>query len=73
MIAAKRWAFDAVMVFRFYRFARSVSYLARAPDEFRALGIEFVSLHEAVDTSTPMMLPGTCSLNLCNYRCVGRT
>jgi len=39
--------------FRFDRFARSVSHLARALDKFRALGIEFVSLHEAIDTSTP--------------------
>jgi DNA invertase Pin-like site-specific DNA recombinase len=54
MIGAKRRAFDAVIVFRFDRFARSVSHLARALDEFRALGIEFVSLHEAIDTSTPM-------------------
>jgi DNA invertase Pin-like site-specific DNA recombinase len=54
MADAKRRAFDAVAVFRFDRFARSVSHLARALDEFRALGIEFVSLHEAVDTSTPM-------------------
>jgi DNA invertase Pin-like site-specific DNA recombinase len=54
MVGAKRRAFDAVVVFRFDRFARSVSHLARALDEFRALGIEFVSLHEAVDTSTPM-------------------
>jgi DNA invertase Pin-like site-specific DNA recombinase len=51
---ARRRAFGAVVVFRFDRFARSVSHLARALDEFRALGIEFVSLHEAVDTSTPM-------------------
>ena len=51
---ARRRAFDAVVVFRFDRFARSVSHLARALDEFRALGIEFVSLHEAIDTSTPM-------------------
>jgi DNA invertase Pin-like site-specific DNA recombinase len=51
---ARRQAFRAVVVFRFDRFARSVSHLARALDEFRALGIEFVSLHEAVDTSTPM-------------------
>jgi len=51
---ARRRAFDAVVVFRFDRFARSVSHLARALDEFRALGVEFVSLHEAVDTSTPM-------------------
>jgi hypothetical protein len=46
--------FDAVAVFRFDRFARSVFHLARALDEFRALGIEVVSLHEAIDTSTPM-------------------
>ena len=53
MVEARRRAFDAVAVFRFDRFARSVSHLARALDEFRALGIEFVSLHEAIDTSTP--------------------
>jgi DNA invertase Pin-like site-specific DNA recombinase len=54
MTDARRRVFDAVVVFRFDRFARSVSHLARALDEFRALGIEFVSLHETVDTSTPM-------------------
>jgi DNA invertase Pin-like site-specific DNA recombinase len=54
MVDAKRRTFDAVAVFRFDRFARSVSHLARALDEFRALGIEFVSLHEAIDTSTPI-------------------
>ena len=54
MADSRRRAFDAIAVFRFDRFARSVSHLARALDEFRALGIEFVSLHEAVDTSTPM-------------------
>ena len=54
MADARRRAFDSGVVFRFDRFARSVSHLARALDEFRALGIEFVSLHEAVDTSTPM-------------------
>src|SRR5262249_45320110 len=54
MADARRRAMDAVVVFRFDRFARSVSQLARALDEFRALGIEFVSLHEAIDTSTPM-------------------
>jgi DNA invertase Pin-like site-specific DNA recombinase len=54
MADARRRGFDSVAVFRFDRFARSVSHLARALDEFRALGIEFASLHEAVDTSTPM-------------------
>ena len=46
--------FDAVAVWKFDRFARSVSHLLRALETFRALGIEFVSLSEQVDTSTPM-------------------
>jgi DNA invertase Pin-like site-specific DNA recombinase len=45
--------FDAVVVWRFDRFARSVSHLLRALETFRSLGIEFVSLSEQVDTSTP--------------------
>ena len=35
MADARRRAMDAVVVFRFDRFARSVSHLARALDEFR--------------------------------------
>jgi DNA invertase Pin-like site-specific DNA recombinase len=41
------------VVWRFDRFARSVSHLLRALENFRSLGIEFVSLSEQVDTSTP--------------------
>lgn len=44
---------DAVVVYRYDRFARSLRQLVNALEEFRALGIDFVSLHEAVDTSTP--------------------
>ena len=44
---------DAVVVYRYDRFARSLQQLVNALEEFRALGIEFVSLHEGVDTSTP--------------------
>jgi DNA invertase Pin-like site-specific DNA recombinase len=44
---------DAVVVYRYDRFARSLPQLVNALEEFRALGIEFVSLHEGVDTSTP--------------------
>ena len=44
---------DAVLVWKFDRFARSVSHLLRALENFRALGVEFVSLSEQVDTSTP--------------------
>ncbi|MBZ5634583.1 MAG: recombinase family protein [Acidobacteriia bacterium] len=51
---ARRGQFDAVVVWRFDRFARSVKQLVSALEEFRALGIDFVSHQEAVDTSTPM-------------------
>ncbi len=44
---------DAVIVYRYDRFARSLRQLVNALEEFRALGIDFVSLHEGVDTSTP--------------------
>ncbi len=50
---AHRRKFDAVVVWKFDRFARSVSHLLRALETFQALGIEFVSLTEGVDTSTP--------------------
>ena len=53
MADAHRRRFDAVIVWRFDRFARSVSHLLRALENFKALGIEFVSLSEQVDTSTP--------------------
>jgi DNA invertase Pin-like site-specific DNA recombinase len=46
--------FDVVVVWRFDRFARSVSHVLRALETFNALGIQFVSLSEQVDTSTPM-------------------
>ena len=50
---AHKRRFDAVVVWKFDRFARSVSHLLRALETFRVLGIEFVSLNEQVDTSTP--------------------
>ena len=53
MADAHRRKFDAVIVWKFDRFARSVSHLLRALETFKALGIEFVSLTEGVDTSTP--------------------
>ncbi len=53
MADAHRRRFDAVVVWKFDRFARSVSHLLRALETFKALGIEFVSLSEQVDTSTP--------------------
>jgi DNA invertase Pin-like site-specific DNA recombinase len=53
MAAAHRRQFDAVIVWKFDRFARSVSHLLRALETFQALGIHFVSLSESLDTSTP--------------------
>ncbi|HEV2493231.1 MAG TPA: recombinase family protein [Terriglobia bacterium] len=53
MTDAHRRRFDAVAVWKFDRFARSVSHLLRALETFKALGIDFVSLSEQVDTSTP--------------------
>ena len=45
---------DAVLVTRFDRFARSTRHLVTALEEFQALGVDFLSLGESVDTSTPM-------------------
>jgi DNA invertase Pin-like site-specific DNA recombinase len=53
MADARRREFEAVLVWKFDRFARSVSHLLRALETFQALDIDFVSLSEALDTSTP--------------------
>lgn len=53
MADAHRRRFDVVAVWKFDRFARSVSHLLRALDTFRVLGVEFVSLSESLDTATP--------------------
>jgi DNA invertase Pin-like site-specific DNA recombinase len=53
MVDAHRRRFDAVVVWKFDRFARSVSHLLRALETFKAQGIEFVSFSEQLDTSTP--------------------
>jgi len=53
MADAHRRRFDAVVVWKFDRFARSVSHLLRALENFNALGVGFVSLSEQIDTRTP--------------------
>src|SRR6202050_5247737 len=50
---AHKRRFDVVCVWQFDRFARSVSHLLRALETFKALGIDFVSFSEQMDTSTP--------------------
>lgn len=51
--ACRHRKIDALVVYRYDRFARSLRHLVNALDEFRSLGVDFVSLHEGVDTSTP--------------------
>jgi DNA invertase Pin-like site-specific DNA recombinase len=53
MVSCRRRLVDAVVVYRYDRFARSLRQLVNALEEFRTLNIDFVSIHEGVDTSTP--------------------
>lgn len=50
---ARRGRIGAVLVWRFDRFARSTQQLVEAMENFRSWGVEFVSLREGVDTTTP--------------------
>jgi DNA invertase Pin-like site-specific DNA recombinase len=52
MAACRKRLVDAVVVYRYDRFARSLRQLVNALDDFRSLQIDFISLHEGVDTST---------------------
>ncbi|MGC1620035.1 MAG: recombinase family protein [Candidatus Acidiferrum sp.] len=53
MADAHRRKFDAIVCWKFDRFARSVSHLLRALETFNSLGVAFVSLSEQIDTTTP--------------------
>src|ERR1019366_174828 len=46
--------FDCVLVWRFDRFARSTKHLLLALEEFRSLGIQFISYQENIDTTSPL-------------------
>jgi DNA invertase Pin-like site-specific DNA recombinase len=50
---SKKHVFSIVAVWKFDRFARSVSHLLQALETFNSLGISFVSLSEQIDTTTP--------------------
>lgn len=54
MAAARKRHFDALIVWRFDRFARSTKHLLLALEEFRSLGIQFISYQENIDTSSPL-------------------
>ncbi|MGH7552049.1 MAG: recombinase family protein, partial [Longimicrobiales bacterium] len=58
---ARRRQFEVVMVWRFDRFTRSTRHLVNALEEFRSLGIDFVSYEEAIDTASPL---GKCMFSI---------
>src|SRR5579859_3390788 len=51
---ARKRKFDVIVVWRFDRFARSTKHLLLALEEFRSLGIQFISYQENIDTSSPL-------------------
>lgn len=53
MALARKRTVDVVLVWKFDRFARSTQQLLAALEEFRQLGVDFVSYTENVDTTTP--------------------
>src|SRR5215510_6626707 len=54
MRAARQHEFACVLVWKFDRFARSVSHLLRALEEFNHLRIRFMSVQDQVYTASPM-------------------
>jgi len=54
MVDARKRKFDAVLVWRFDRFARSTKHLITALEEFRHLRIGFISYQENIDTGSPL-------------------
>jgi DNA invertase Pin-like site-specific DNA recombinase len=51
---ARKRQFDVIVVWRFDRFARSTKHLLSALEEFRSLGIQFISYQENIDTSSAL-------------------
>ncbi len=51
--AVRKRQVDVVLVYRYNRFARSTRELINALEEFRALGVDFISYAENIDTTTP--------------------
>jgi DNA invertase Pin-like site-specific DNA recombinase len=53
MAACRRRKIDVVLVWKFDRFARSLRHLVTALEEFKRLGVDFISATEGVDTTLP--------------------
>src|SRR5437899_6866121 len=54
MRAAWAGQFQAILVWRFDRFARSVKHLVTALETFRSIRMDFISLQEQFDTASPI-------------------
>ncbi len=54
MAAVRARKVDIVVVAAFDRFGRSVPHLVASLELFRHLGVEFISLREAIDTGSPL-------------------
>jgi len=52
MERAKRKEFDAVIVWDFSRFARSMRHLVEALETFKELDVNFLSLREGINTNS---------------------
>jgi DNA invertase Pin-like site-specific DNA recombinase len=50
---ARRRRFDVLVVWRLDRLGRNLRHLINLLDELRALGVEFVSIGEGIDCTTP--------------------
>src|ERR1700682_6445517 len=53
MNAARSREFDVLLVWKLDRFARSLKHLVTAIADFEALGVQFVSLRDNLDLTTP--------------------
>jgi DNA invertase Pin-like site-specific DNA recombinase len=59
---ARKRRIDGILVWKLDRFARSLKFLVNAFEEFKALGIQFVSYTENLDFETPL---GRAMVQLC--------
>ncbi|MGO9016652.1 MAG: recombinase family protein [Dissulfurispiraceae bacterium] len=53
MADAKQRKFDVVLVWKLNRFSRSMIHLINSVNELEALGVQFVSLKDGIDFTTP--------------------
>lgn len=54
MEEARKGTISKVIVYSFSRYARSVTHLLSALEEFKKLGVSFISVSENIDTESPL-------------------